>query len=105
MQCAICLESNNQSSFIKQYNCIHQFHESCLSNWNSTCPLCRANRINLNGYFKENCYGFTVTPKKYINSFYENCKNNNHLIKISKPYGVLLECQTCGMSKSYNWMH
>ena len=104
MQCAICLESNNQSNFIKQYNCTHQFHESCLSKWHSSCPLCRANKINLCGYFKENCYGFTVTPEKYILSFNENCKNN-HLIKISKPYGVLLECQTCGITKSYNWMH
>jgi len=105
MECAICLEVDNQNNFVQQYICIHKFHSSCLSNWNSTCPLCRADKINLNGYFKEGCYNFTVTPEKYINSFNENCKNNNHLIKISKPFGVLLECQTCGISKAYNWMY
>ena len=46
---------------------------------------------------------FEVTPEKYLSSFNNNCVQN-HVIKISKPYGVLLICETCGNIKSYNWM-
>ncbi len=102
MVCAICLDTRTDN-FVKIFDCSHQYHNICINQWNSSCPLCRANRTNIFNYYKNLCYNFQVTPEKYLSTFKDSCKANNHMIEISKPYGVLLICKTCGFKKSYNW--
>ena len=42
MECAICLELNLSQQ--KHFECTHYFHDSCISKWNGTCPVCRSQK-------------------------------------------------------------
>ena len=117
-QCCICLEEKT----LIETECKHKFCNNCITEWtnkNNNCPLCRKsiNQTNMNmninklnlviGKFprKLNINGMTVTPSKYLGSFFELCINEGHNITIGKPFGVLLICNTCNRRKSYNWIH
>ena len=108
MECAICLEKQIDS-FVSIYNCSHKFHENCISRWANNCPLCRAERKSLDSIVTDNiiiaqCYDYEITPSKYLETFNQYCIDSNHIIEISKPYGVVLNCKTCGVCKAYNWL-
>jgi hypothetical protein len=105
MQCIICLESNDDK-FVKIYNCDHSFHDDCINKWKKVCPLCRSKLklTNANNYIKIYCFGFAVTPEKYLSTFDQSCISDGHLIEISKPFGVVLKCTECNKIKSYNWL-
>ena len=107
-ECPVCFEIIN----LEMLNCNHQICKSCkdkISKTNSKCPLCRGNftiKKNLSGNinYDLHSFGYEVTPEKYLCTFFETCLSQNHKVKISKPYGVLLSCLECGKVKSYNWM-
>ena len=102
MECCICLERNTDT-FVSIYKCSHKFHENCISRWESNCPLCREERKNDN-IIMVLCYDYEITPSKYLKTFNQDCIESNHIIEISKPYGVVLNCKTCGVCKAYNWL-
>lgn len=39
-ECPICLEKKKEE-VAKSFDCNHLFHDKCLRNWMSTCPICR----------------------------------------------------------------
>ena len=115
-QCCICLEEK----ILMETKCKHKFCNNCITEWtnkNNNCPLCREsinqkniNKKNLNIVIRRfprelKIYGMTVTPSKYLGTFFEMCINEYHNIRIRKPFGVILVCDTCNKSKSYNWIN
>ena len=43
-KCTICLEKYKENDIIRNLNCSHSFHQSCLDKWletNQKCPMCR----------------------------------------------------------------
>ena len=108
MECSICLEEHSDT-FVSIYNCSHKFHKNCISKWVKNCPLCRAEKKSLNSINTDNIiivqsYGYEITPSKYLITFNQSCVDSNHIIEISKPYGVVLHCKNCDIRKGYNWL-
>ena len=42
-QCIICCVNNVGSA--RLFNCLHLYCTTCTNSWNSSCPLCRSNRL------------------------------------------------------------
>ena len=105
MECIIC-QDEKKSNFVEIYECSHKYHECCISQWKKNCPLCRAKLKSVNKftYYKVNCYNYEVTPTKYLETFREECIVKGHTVEISKPYGVVINCLTCGYNQCYNWL-
>lgn len=106
-ECPVCFENIN----LETLSCNHQVCISCknkIGKINNKCPLCRCSftikKLSESKKYFLNDYGYKVTPEKYLATFYDTCLNQNHKVKIDKPYGVLLSCLDCGKVKSYNWM-
>jgi hypothetical protein len=49
-KCAICLETFNHGETLFRLECLHYFHEPCVTEWliiNDTCPLCRKDVVSI----------------------------------------------------------
>lgn len=110
-ECPVCFENVK----LEKLDCSHMICESCMikiNNINSKCPICRSNftiqKLSGNVDFKNYILNesiYQVTPIKYLSTFHSSCLDQNHKIKISKPYGIFLKCLDCGKSKAYNWLN
>jgi hypothetical protein len=111
--CAICLESiKNEKHACKKYECIHTFHNTCISNWHGHCPLCRAYKKRTPA--SEHASGFKSlpfdVPYEYYNTYMRRwkkteCITNNHSIFFKHTYGVIGVCETCDIVQAFNLAH
>ena len=49
--CTICLEKYKENQVIRNLNCNHSFHQSCVDKWfenHQSCPICRTTLLNGN---------------------------------------------------------
>ncbi|XP_018479835.2 uncharacterized protein LOC108850872 [Raphanus sativus] len=66
-QCSICIEDlseKSQQSIIEIPNCLHMFHQNCLSEWlrrKNSCPLCRRSVRPRNWIKKQKLENFTAS--------------------------------------------
>lgn len=74
VKCSICLDVID-GKLITLNNCLHTFHQSCISSWflkSNTCPLCRETILDIFKciYLSSNC--FLTKKKKIIIEFKPN---------------------------------
>ena len=115
MNCPICFELIDD---LIKLECNHSFCKNCINKWRqnaNTCPCCRKN-INLEkessiygtyqgcSIIEGNLYGFRPTLSKYLSDEkILSCTENGHQFVINKPYGILINCQTCNKDYCFNW--
>lgn len=109
-ECIICFNTDGIAEH-QALQCGHSFHCVCIQQWleyKDTCPLCRRRHVSANtpacNVRLGRCHGMPVTPELYLADFNWACLSLDHQLEISKPFGVVVRCLTCGDVKSFNYL-
>ena len=113
--CSICLENIpvNNLNTIKQFECNHEHHITCIKEWNGNCPDCRSkrkNRLESIDYINSLKSIHQKVPQNFEKKYREKwtketCIKQNHKLTFLKTYGVIGLCESCYKIQAYNLMH
>ena len=108
--CCICLDTIKKNE--NPYECNHLVHKKCAKQWNKSCPLCKSemkfNNKNKKYIFEiGTTHGFNINVNTYLKLWNKNkcnnINNNNHIVKLNKPFGIVGYC-SCGSIQSFNYI-
>lgn len=116
--CSICL-SKLDNNIVSKWSCSHQFHSSCIINWNKFCPLCKTTKINNPSIQFNNQNVLDIAAMKNICNNLEgnikhiylelwndtNCLQNNHSLICLENFGVKIICENCNLIQCFNKLH
>jgi len=104
-ECIICYNNVLKDDLRHKWSCKHEnckCCKKCIPHLES-CPLCRNNQIEIKRDIIKSFKNVRDVTKIYKKYFMNNpCIKNEHIVKIVKPYGILILCNTCGIINAYN---
>jgi hypothetical protein len=104
-ECIICYNNVLKDDLRHKWSCFHKNYKCCKKciPHLELCPLCRNNQIEIKRDIIKSFKNVRDVTKIYEKYFMNNpCIKNKHIVKIVKPYGILILCNTCGIINAYN---